>query len=539
MAQLHPDLLPRIHTLGEAAEVDVVRRLGEGLPDGFHVFHSVEWSRGAGSDERHGEVDVVVVNPAGDLMLVEVKAGHVEFRGDGLFKRYGRENKDVTRQIKGQYGGMRARLDDARLGVTLQSLLVLPDLQVASVTAAWPRERIVDGDELDTLPRRVLQSLGTGIERPALLAQVLAFLANRFEVVRDVSALAGRLMDHSIRMSAGLATWVPRITAPSGVVRVVGTAGSGKTQLALRLLQQADGRGERAAYICFNRALADHMARLAPVRVQAETFHEMSLRLARRAGHAVDFTTPGVFDTLVAAAIGSLQNAPPDLDLLVLDEGQDLQPDWVEALLLRLKDGGQLVLMEDPDQALYRDRQAFDLAEAVTVTSFENFRTPRALVDLINRLGLTRHPIEACAPVMGEPPEPRLYDDEAGALEATAEAVQRCIGLGFDAQDMAVVSFRGMERSAVLRRGSLAGLAFRRFTGTFDEGGVAQWTAGALLADTVRRFKGQAAPAVVFTECDFERLDEVTRRLLFVGLTRARLHVEWVVSRRAAGLLGL
>jgi superfamily I DNA and RNA helicase len=53
---------------------------------------------------------------------------------------------------------------------------------------------------------------------------------------------------------------------------------------------------------------------------------------------------------------------------------------------------------------------------------------------------------------------------------------------------------------------------------------------GSLLIDSVRRFKGQAAPAVVLTECDIAQLDDMNRRLLFVGLTRAPLHLEWVMS---------
>ena len=37
--------------------------------------------------------------------------------------------------------------------------------------------------------------------------------------------------------------------------------------------------------------------------------------------------------------------------------------------------------------------------------------------------------------------------------------------------------------------------------------------------------------------CDLAQLDELTRRLLFVGLTRARVHLEWVVSTGTADLL--
>jgi hypothetical protein len=538
MAKVHPSMpFGAALSAGEAAELDVVRRLASGLPDAFTVFHSVEWSSGSGDAERHGEVDVIVANQAGDLLLLEVKSGGAEFRPDGIFKRYGRQTKDVTAQVRQQYAALRARLQQAGLSVRLHHMLVLPDLQVQSQTVQWPRERIVDCDDLETLVPRVTEQLGAGNPGGAVLPRVLAFLDNQFRVAPDVSAMSGRLQEVSTRLSAGLATWVPRLSVPSGLIRVVGTAGSGKTQLALRLLRDADAAGQRATYICFNRALADHIARVAPVRVLAETFHQHALRVCRRSGMAIDFALPGMFDRLAQGCIAALRDAEPDLDLLVLDEGQDLQPEWVEAQLARLRPHGRAVLMEDPNQRLYEDRVPFELPEAVTVTSLENFRTPRAVVRLINLLGLCDEALEPKSPCEGEAPDPIVYRDEADGLRATQSAVERCLEQGFPIDQIAVVSLRGRERSALQQADRLGPWSVRRFAGTYDEGGNAVWTRGDLLVESVRRFKGQAAPAVVLTECDFGELSALTRRLLFVGLTRARLHVEWVISERAAGVV--
>jgi hypothetical protein len=540
VAKVHPSMPGGITlSAGEAAELDVVQRLAAGLPDVFVVFHSVEWSSGSADAERHGEIDVVVVNQAGDLLLLEVKSGGVEFRPEGIFKRYGSQTKDVTAQVRMQYAALRSRLQHAGLSVRLHHMLVLPDLKVQSQTVQWPRERIVDCDDLDTLVSRVLEQLGAGSPGGSVLARVLAFLENQFRVAPDVSTMSGRLQEASTRMSAGLATWVPRITVPSGLIRVNGTAGSGKTQLALRLLRDADAAGQRATYICFNRALADHIARLAPVRVPAETFHEYALRVCRRNGMEVDFALPGMFDRLAEGCIAALRDAEPDLDLLVLDEGQDLQPEWVEALLSRLRPDGRAVLMEDPNQQLYADRVSFELPEAVTVTSLENFRSPRAVVRLINLLQLCDDSVEARSPYEGETPDPIIYVADPDCPRATQTAVERCLQRGFSVDQVAVVSMRGRERSMLQQADRLGPWSVQRFTGTYDEGGGAIWTQGDLLVESVRRFKGQAAPAVVFTECDFGELAPLTRRLLFVGLTRARMHVEWAISQRAADAIAL
>jgi hypothetical protein len=536
MARVLPSLPPRrAWSAGLAAELQALWELAEGLSDAYTLFHSVDWSVGSGPAEHHGEIDIVVVNQAGDLMLVEVKSGEVEFRADGIFKRYERgDARSVDQQGRFQYNALRTRLAEAGLKVRVHQLLVLPDMQVQGGSVQWPRERIVDASGMAHLVGTVVEQMGAGFPSADAHARVLAFLENRFRVLPDVSALSGRLMAASTRLSAGLATWVPRMTVPSGLVRVLGTAGSGKTQLALRLLREAAERGERAAYFCFNRALADHIASVAPLRTRAETFHEYAVRLCRQAGVTVDFTQPGVFDRVAQACVDIVRDAEPDLDLVVLDECQDLQPEWVEALLSRLRERGRAVLLEDPGQQLYPDRVPFDLPDAVTVRAMDNFRSPRAIVRLINGLGLSDEAVEACSPFEGELPDPIDYSDAAACLRATQKAVQRCLDAGFGLEDVAVISLKGREKSALLQCDSLGPWPVRRFTGAYDEGGGAIWTQGDLLVESVRRFKGQAAPAVVLTECDFDGLDERARRLLFVGMTRARVRLEWVVSERVA-----
>lgn len=76
-----------------------------------------------------------------------------------------------------------------------------------------------------------------------------------------------------------------------------------------------------------------------------------------------------------------------------------------------------------------------------------------------------------------------------------------------------------------------------QFKGTLDASGSPIWTDGELLVESVRRFKGQTATAVVLTKCDFSVLDAMNRRLLFVGLTRARVHLEWVISSNLESVL--
>ena len=110
MARLCPTLPPRAAiNVGEYAELDLLKTLELGLSDAFTLFHSVDWSRGTAALEQHGEIDIVVVNQAGDVLLMEVKSGTVDFLPGGIFKTYGGHVSNVTAQIGLQYGALCTR----------------------------------------------------------------------------------------------------------------------------------------------------------------------------------------------------------------------------------------------------------------------------------------------------------------------------------------------------------------------------------------------------------------------------------------------
>lgn len=160
-----------------------------------------------------GEIDIVVMAPWGHLVLIEVKAGVVQQTPGGLVKQYGNATKSVDMQAQMQHSATRHNLRRASLpDVRLGQLLVLPDQRV---------------------------ELGT--------ERVLAFLLNRLFAFIDVAAQATQTVQATRRLSSGLATWVPRIISPSKTFVIDATAGSGKTQLSLTLIQQTLQAQERVA----------------------------------------------------------------------------------------------------------------------------------------------------------------------------------------------------------------------------------------------------------------------------------------------------
>ncbi|MFM2119609.1 MAG: hypothetical protein RL722_1077 [Pseudomonadota bacterium] len=184
----------------------------------------------------------------------------------------------------------------------------------------------------------------------------------------------------------------------------------------------------------------------------------------------------------------------------------------------------------------YPDREELEVAEAVVVTCLQNHRSPRKVVEVINFLGLNRQTIEACSPLEGDLPVMRVWSTEGQLQRLTLAAVQACLDAGHALKDIVVISWRGVGHSA-FKDGTLGPHRLIRFTGTYSEGGEPLWTDGDLVFETLKRAKGQSAAAVVFTEIDFEVLTDVVRNSLFVGMTRARMRLELVLSARAEAAL--
>ena len=114
------------------------------------------------------------------------------------------------------------------------------------------------------------------------------------------------------------------------------------------------------------------------------------------------------------------------------------------------------------------------------------------------------------------------------------EAIRTCYAAGFKKHDLAIVSYHGREQSHLTSLDRLGQTSLRHFTGEYDLFGQPVYTEGDVLLESVYRFKGQAAPAVIFTEIDFEVLDDKAIRKLFVGATRSSMKLMLVIHERAA-----
>lgn len=521
---------------GMFREIEVVHHLATALPEGFEIYHSVITHNVTNSHDQFNEIDIVIMDPVGKLLLMEVKAGEVAMRNGSLFKLYDNEERDISRQCHYQYSAMRSRLDAAGLSTTMTSCLVLPDYTILDDhIVAMPNDRIIDASRFKLIGHYVREFLNAG-HGCNDIEKLRHFLRNEFHVSLSLDVLHEQISTTVHHLSDGLATWVPRIQAPEQIYRISATAGSGKTQLALSLLEESCVKMQSAAYVCYNRPLADHLRTIAPTRPLITNFHELCVEHYRRHVGVPNFLSADFFDQAVGCFIEQSEDFSPRWDLLIIDEAQDFDPDWMTALCAQLKDDGRLYVLEDDDQRLY-ERASFDLPNTTQITCDDNYRSPQILCALINAWRLSARPINSKNPFKGEVPEFYSYSKERDLIKQTENAINKLLQRGFDAKDIVVLSGRGRQRSQLLALETLGQYRLQHFTGKYTVDGDPIWTDGEILVDSIYRFKGRSAAAVIISELDFSELTLVEKRKLFVGITRAQMSLSFVLTKQAEAVL--
>ena len=532
-----------------SSEIGTLLRLKSELPDQYSVFHGIHWTRIEEDAAIYGEIDFLVVNQYGKILAIEQKETKIERSKAGdLLAIYEsangrRSEKSISSQVTRNIHSLRQEFSRRHSGKSIQidHLLYLP---TATITGPLPSSlaigRVVDQSESINLPEIILKIFEDNpIPSGDNVADALAirdFLSEKAFITPQLGLLGRSAKVLTTRLAGGLSEWAERLEFSPFNLWVQGTAGSGKTQLALKELKRAKSNNQTSMYLCFNRPLADAMKLVAPEPNNCMTFHELASLLSKQKGHEVDFEKNNAFQDLENFLLKNIADLVGQLDVLVVDEGQDFERQWGESLVTMVKEGGRIIWLEDPSQDLYK-RWDTNWTGWVKLTSPINYRSPQRLVNLMNALQLTSDPLESGNGFAGMIPE--IYTYEVGSVnEATECAVLDLLKEGYAPESIAVLSFRGMANSALLSGDvkTLADLKIKKFVG-YDSKGSAIWSDGQLFVDTLFRFKGQCADAVILTEIDFDEWTDDIKKRFFVGLSRARLMASMVVTERAGELL--
>ena len=493
------------------------------LPDNWRVFHSVVWQSRRGRRQGDGEADFIILSPEHGALVLEVKGGDIEvFNGIwSSTNRYGQRfeiTNPFEQAMKSKYALRQylEALDPPILRVPISHAVAFPHGSVGQGIGMYgPRDLVLDKADLTNVTEaveRVFRHWEVVAALPkkqidriaALLAPTTAVRSRLRDEVAGVEAGLIRLTDQQVGALQGLKRW--RHAA------VVGGPGTGKTILALERVRELVQDGFSPMITCFNAPLGAAIEKEVGTLpgVLAGSFHKLCFSLAYRAHLALpsnpsdEWWRTGAPELLLEAG-GILGSA---FGALVIDEAQDFEGSWIEALLMLLDDPDQapVYIFADPQQAIYRDSwslpQGWPPPYELSINCRSSLPIARAVAAVFAYEALS---------LGTEGPIPLWVSagDETTAVLAVQDIVDRL--LTNELLDGRQVTVLCDARSAVdrLRMRSVSTAMF-----------VEPSRAG-VAVETIHRFKGLESEVVVLCLTTCEDTPE-WKYLAYVGMSRAR-----------------
>ncbi len=539
MAYIVPSDITHLALFGSTAhELNTLSILKARLPDTYTVFHGVHWSRSYKGNTCYGEIDFVVVNIAGQVLLIEQKNGPLKETDQGLFKVYESSQKNVGDQLRRSLETVRENFKRQHRKETplhLDYLIYCPDHNLTNLNAVGiDLERIIDGSNSDQLPDKIETILGPGSDEDPVRAELVqSFFRQTFDLVPNIHSHLSAQERTFTRLSGGLADVIDNIEMSPLRLRVKGTAGCGKSMVVHRLYEKALEQGRRPLLVCYSRPLRERLNAMVSDGGMVQTWNGLCDEFMKSRGHKFDYdqmkTDPNFWNDLAEKIIG--ETVPDDwlFETLIVDEGQDFDSSWFDILKLFLKPKSDIVWLEDQDQNLY-GRGPVPLDGLIGYRSKTNYRSPESIARFIAKT--LPFNFENANDLPGRGVGVEGYDNKEDQPKIVANIVNRLIKDGFDHSQIVVLTCRGIGHSIFSDLDRVGNLKLCRFTGEYDMFGNQILTDGKLYFESIYRYKGQQNPAVILVDVDPDpdKLDRY-QRLLYCGMTRATVRLELVVNR--------
>ena len=410
MGRIHPDH-STVQKL-KGAERVFAEILVEYLSDDWLIISQLDMI----SPGRPYEIDFLLVSPQYGLISIEVKGGAVDVKDGKWYRtesRGGEFHFDPSPPRQAQNAAFQLR--DALKGnhPSFRNLKVahgvaLPD--VDAISGVLPldvtREMLFLSGDMTQIEEKVIACIEAR-EAKHLLPDPL--LRNFFQIVLPSSRMvfqpdAQRTIYREIlnHISLEQVRAMASLDENNRVV-VQGSAGTGKTRLAILWARLAMKRGEKTLLTCYNDPLADFLNATSGD-LQLPVIKPF-LRLIQKLDGIVELVEPtepkekDTFwnETLPSHVLANIEKIQPMFNTIVVDEAQDFAQSWIAILEALLLPNGKLLCVADMAQDLYQRGYQPPLGDPLWTKGrlAVNCRNTRQIALLLKKIGGAQ-PATAC-----------------------------------------------------------------------------------------------------------------------------------------------
>lgn len=502
-------------------EIAVFEALERGLDENFIVFHSVRWV--ASKRKSQGEADFLILHKSLGILILEVKAGYIRCEG----RRWYQKNR--TTLVEKEIQDPMSQADNSKFkfieliqesNPSIKDCLICHAVWYPSfkwefdLPPHYSKEILFDLDSLED-PQTAIESsfnywnksLFKSNYPKSVFDQLKFIIAPEFSAVPSVRAN----FESRERLFITLTKDQSRIMDfldEQRIAVISGSAGTGKTMLALEKANRLGVKNEETLFLCFNEALRKHLEENNPIKfVNFKTIYELAEQFI---DFKDDIKLNDLTDTLAGFLYDNKRNWP--YRNVIIDEAQDFNTFFIE--ILKEITEGCFYAFYDKNQSIYqKDSMAWANNAECKLTLHTNCRNTKEIARTSARnIGLDSKTF-INSPINGEQSFISEYKSANDGNALVEKVVNHLIkNKKANPEDIVILTMTDFNNSILQGKISVSQQHLHRFL-----------KKGSICFNTVDEFKGLEAAYLILIDIDvFKYSDEHYRNRLYIGCSRAK-----------------
>lgn len=561
MAKLSPPYIDKdCKSTGEKMIFDMLKK--DSFTEDWIVLHSLNLSQH--TKRLYGEIDFLLLIPNAGVFVMEVKGGDVRCKnGEWEFiDRHGSVNKNkspfnqardamfsLQTEIKKEFGA-KHRFNKIQFGF----LVAFPQVNFDKYSVEYEQWQIFDNTNYnsnhETFFKNLIQQF-TEKHKTQLWFSPTESLPSRQDLEELCHFLRGdfmRVRSAKERLSEFDSQVKTYTEEQFGVLEsielnerslVQGSAGTGKTMIAIESAIRAAGEGKKVFLTCYNRIIGEWMQKQLEgwSNISVSSLHSYLFELTK--GFDYDKTQENKQD-FYSKYLPNLMNeffkigVKGKFDKLIIDEGQDLireeYLDLFDSMLTNgLANGNWEIYGDFERQAIFAQLSKPEMLDLLKTFGHHskhllriNCRNTKEIGEETSLISGFEKPPFLLEYLEGLPVAYHFYRDEAHQKQILNEQLKKITDESFPLNEMAILSPKKFENSCVK---SFPGYSIKEIK-TANEVSATQKYFGFA---TVQSYKGMESNYILITDIE-DLSSEVAKSLLYVGMSRARYGLILLIS---------
>ncbi len=499
------------------------------LSDDYIIFYSTMWhKKNIGGNVQWGEADFTIFNKKKGILVVEVKSGNISYKNNEWYQT--RLDTGITHIMqnplaqadRSKYRFIELLKANLPLGekCRVEKFVWFPSIDNLSNIFDLPLEyskNIILTSEALINPEKYIERIFDFYNMNCnfclselSINRVINILAPEFDLIaspvnkkEEIEYALIKLTDEQTKMLDYL--------EEQKKATIQGTAGTGKTLIAIEEAKRLAKLGDKVLYLCFNKFLYKSLLSEKISNLDINNLHS----------YLMQFNNDLDNNKKIVDVLKGITPKYFDYDDIIIDEGQDFPDDVIEffdSIASNIK--GKFFVFYDKNQLLYNDRYpAWIMNSECKLLLTKNCRNTFQIAVTSNNI-LNIKTIQNNNSIVGEMPVLKIYNNDYVSI------LEKCINDirndGFRPSEIVILTLENEQNSI------LTGV---KQIGKYYISNKYNRSSNEILFTTSRKFKGLESSAVIVIDLNKKTLsNKIEKNNFYVATSRARQKLTILVA---------